>query len=107
MRSDDRLNDIFYALSDSTRREIVHLLAHGERTVTELAHPFDISLAAVSKHVKVLETAGLLQRTIQGRTHYCRLNASTMETATQWLNLYERYWSVRFDAFEAKLSEPE
>jgi DNA-binding transcriptional ArsR family regulator len=86
---------------------MLRLLASQERTVTELAAPFQMSLAAASKHIKVLEDAGLLHRTIQGRTHTCRLNAGTLAAAHRWLGVYARLWSDQLDALERKLSMPE
>lgn len=78
-------------------------LTEGQATVGELAAPFDISLAAVSKHIKVLERAGLVRRTIHGRTHACQLNADRLRHAWDWLAKYERYWNRRLDALEAAL----
>ncbi|WP_127583710.1 ArsR/SmtB family transcription factor [Paenibacillus koleovorans] len=100
---EEKLDHIFHALADPTRRAMVRMIATQEHTVSELAEPFDMSLAAVSKHIKVLEQAGLLQKTIKGRTHSCRLDAQTLLLATQWLNVYERYWSARFDLLEREL----
>lgn len=87
---EELLDEIFHALADSTRREMMRLMAQqGERTVSELAAPFQMSLAAASKHIKVLEHAGLLNRCIQGRIHYCRLNTGSLGTVTKWLHHYE------------------
>lgn len=86
---------------------MLQLMAQSERTVSELAEPFDMSLAAVSKHVKVLEQAGLLQRSVQGRTHYCRLKTDTMAAAMKWLRFYEQFWTTRFDALERELNNSE
>ena len=71
-----KLNEIFHALADPTRREIIHMMAQKERTVSELAEPFDMSLAAISKHIKVLERANLVERSVTGRTHICSLNTN-------------------------------
>lgn len=101
----DKLDKIFYALSDPTRREIVHLISSNERTVSELAEPFDMSLAAVSKHIKVLEQAGLLRRTVSGRMHTCRLNSEALSLVTKWLKFYEQFWTNQFDAFQGYLYE--
>jgi len=101
--SEDHLNTIFHALADSTRREIVQMLALKERNVSELAEPFDMSLAAVSKHVKVLERANLVERKVKGRVHTCYLNTESLTKATQWLRIYEKYWSNRFDLLEDEL----
>lgn len=101
--TDEILNDIFHALADSTRREMVQMMAEKERTVSELAEPFDMSLAGISKHLKVLERANLVERSIHGRTHICRLNAESLSQATQWLQFYERFWNNRFDLLENEL----
>jgi DNA-binding transcriptional ArsR family regulator len=95
------LDRIFSALADPTRRAMLHRLAAGERTVGELAAPCDMSLAAASKHVRMLERAGLVRRTIRGRTHHCRLEPAPLANAQAWLNLYRRFWSARPDALEA------
>ena len=80
-------------------------LAHGERSVGELAEPFTISLAAASKHIKALEQAGLIRREIRGRTHLCRLDPGPLASAHQWLNFYQRFWTSRLDALEQLLRE--
>lgn len=98
------LNQVFGALSDPTRREMLRRLAEGERTVSELAAPFDMSFAAAAKHVKVLEQAGLLSRTIEGRSHRCRIEAAPLAAADRWLTYYERFWSVRLDNLERALT---
>lgn len=102
----DELSRVFQALADPTRREMLHALAGRERTVSELAAPFRMSLAAASKHVRVLERAGLVQRTVQGRTHRCRLNAARLAEAQEWLAYYERFWSDRLDALDALFRPP-
>lgn len=102
---EENLDNIFHALADSTRREMVRLISERERTVSELAAPFDMSLAAASKHIKVLERAGLLQRTVKGRTHICRLDAESLSAATKWLRFYERFWNKQFDALERELNK--
>lgn len=99
------LDDVFHSLSDPTRREMLRRLVDGERTVGQLAEPFEMSLAAASKHVKTLERAGLVRRTVRGRTHRCRLNPAPLAQADAWLRHYERYWSVRLDALESLLKE--
>ncbi len=99
----ERLDGIFHALADRTRREMLQRLSQQERTITELAQPFEMSLAAVSKHVKVLERAGLVQRTVQGRTHICRLAPEPLSQAQEWLRFYETFWNERLDALEAFL----
>ncbi|MFD2042907.1 ArsR/SmtB family transcription factor [Ornithinibacillus salinisoli] len=102
-QKEDKLNEIFHALADSTRREMVQMMALKERTVSELATPFDMSLAGVSKHIKVLERANLVIRDVHGRTHICHLNPEVLHQATEWLSFYEKYWSDRFDLLENEL----
>jgi DNA-binding transcriptional ArsR family regulator len=92
------LDAIFHALGDATRRRMLRELAQGARTVGQLAAPFAISLAAASKHIKVLEHAGLLRREVRGRTHLCRL-----ASAHQWLRFYERFWTDRLEVLERLL----
>lgn len=87
--NNDKLDNIFQALADPTRREIVRLIASNDRTVSELAAPFDMSLAAISEHIQVLERAGLLNKTSKGRTHICRLNPDLLSSAIEWLRFYE------------------
>ncbi|HEY2872066.1 MAG TPA: metalloregulator ArsR/SmtB family transcription factor [Reyranella sp.] len=97
------LDRVFGALSDPTRRAMLRRLSSGARTVGELAEPFDMSFAAAAKHVKVLERAGLLSRTIEGRLHRCRLAAGPLAAADRWLTYYERFWSMRLDELERAL----
>ena len=94
------LDTIFHALGDATRRAMLGELAAGERTISELAEPFAISLAAVSKHIKVLESAGLVRRDVRGRTHVCSLDPVPLMSADQWLGVYRRFWSGRLDTLE-------
>jgi DNA-binding transcriptional ArsR family regulator len=98
-----RLDAVFHALGDATRRQMLRELAHGERTVGQLAEPFEMSLAAASKHIKALEGAGLIHRQVQGRTHFCRLDAAPLAGATDWLRFYERFWNTRLDELERLL----
>ena len=100
-----QMNSIFHALGDATRRKMLRDLAGGERTVSELAEPFAISLAAASKHIKVLENAGLIRREVRGRTHLCRLDPGPLASAHEWLSFYERFWTERLDALERLLRE--
>ncbi len=100
-----RLNDVFHALGDATRRQMLRELAGGERTVGQLAQPFAISLAAASKHIKALEGAGLVRREVRGRTHICRLDPGPLASANEWLSYYERFWTGRLDALEQLLRE--
>jgi len=99
------LNAIFHALGDATRRRMLLELSAGERTVGQLAQPFSISLAAASKHIKVLEHAGLIRREVRGRTHLCQLDPGPLASAHQWLNFYERFWTGRLDILERLLRE--
>lgn len=101
--SSHRLDAVFHALADPTRRAMLRSLSKQPRSVGELAAPFDISLAAASKHIKVLEGAGLLRRKIQGRTHTCRLDARPMHAGMEWMRHYEQFWNQRLDALEAAL----
>ncbi|QCB56241.1 ArsR family transcriptional regulator [Sphingopyxis sp. PAMC25046] len=94
------LDTIFHALGDTTRRAMLGELASGERTVGELAEPFAISLAAVSKHIKVLENAGLVRRDVRGRTHVCSLDPVPLMHADQWIGIYRRFWTDRLDLLE-------
>jgi DNA-binding transcriptional ArsR family regulator len=100
---ESRLDVVFHALGDVTRRRMLRRLAGGEHTVSQLAEPFNMSLAAASKHIKALEGAGLIRREIQGRTHVCRLNAEPLSSADEWLRYYEQFWSVRLDRLEGLL----
>ena len=86
---------------------MLRALGRGEMTVTALAAPFRMSLAAASKHVRTLEQAGLIRRTIQGRTHRCRLETAPLAAAMDWLRHYERFWSERLDDLERALERPE
>jgi DNA-binding transcriptional ArsR family regulator len=99
------MSSIFHALGDATRRQMLRELAGGERTVSELAKPFAISLAAASKHIKVLENAGMIRREVRGRTHLCRLDPGPLASAHEWLGFYERFWTGRLDALEQLLHE--
>jgi DNA-binding transcriptional ArsR family regulator len=98
-----RLDSVFHALGDATRRTMLRELSSGERTVTELAQPFDMSLAAASKHIKALEAAGLVHREIRGRTHVCRLEPGPLASAHEWLRYYENFWNERLDVLEQLL----
>jgi DNA-binding transcriptional ArsR family regulator len=100
-----RLNSIFHALGDATRRQMLRELSGGERTVSQLAEPFAISLAAASKHIKALENAGLIQREVRGRTHVCRLDPGPLSSAFEWLGFYERFWTERLDLLDQLLRE--
>ena len=103
----EQLDAVFHAMADPTRRAMVHTLAEGERTVGELAAPHPISLAAASKHVKVLERAGLVRRTVLGRRQVCRLEAQPLAAASRHLRFYEQFWTERIDALEAFVTRPD
>jgi len=100
-----QLDIVFRALADATRRGMLARLALGEKSIGELAEPFAMSFAGASKHVKVLEDAGLVRREVRGRTHLCRLEAGPMASADQWLRDYERFWTGRLDALETLLRD--
>jgi len=102
-KSSDRLDEVFRALADPTRRAMLGDLAAGPCTVGELAAPFDISLAGASKHIQVLERAGLIRREVQGRVHTCSLDASPLHAGAEWMRHYERFWTGKLDALEALL----
>lgn len=101
------LDRVFRALGDPTRRAMLRRLARQEHTVGELAEPFEMSLAAASKHVKTLEQAGLVQRTVRGRVHYVRLDPRPLAQADEWLRSYERLWDKRLADLEAMLRHPD
>ena len=100
-----QLDAVFHALGDATRRRMLRALAKGERSVGQLAAPFEISLAAASKHIKALESAGLIRREVRGRTHHCRLEPGALASAHEWLSFYQRFWSERLDELERLLRE--
>jgi DNA-binding transcriptional ArsR family regulator len=97
------LDTVFHALGDATRRRMLRALASGERTVSQLAKPLPMSLAAVSKHIKSLENAGLIRREVRGRTHLCRLDPGPLASVRQWLRFYKRFWTDRLEALERLL----
>jgi len=98
-----QMNSVFHALGDATRRKMLRDLAARERTVGELAEPYAMSLAAASKHIRVLEHAGLIRREVRGRTHICRLDPGPLASAHEWLSFYERFWTSRLDELERLL----
>lgn len=100
-----QLDTVFHALGDATRRSMLRQLSDGERTVSQLAEPFAISLAAASKHIKALEHAGLIRREVRGRTHICRLDPGPLAAAQEWLTFYERFWNNRLDVLDRILRE--
>ncbi len=101
----DGLNEIFGALADPTRRAILARLALGETSVGELAEPFEMSLPAVSKHLGVLETAGLVQREKQGRVRRCHLDGRPLEAAAGWIEEYRRFWETQLDSLARYLEQ--
>ncbi len=103
--TEDRLNRTFAALADPTRRAILARLASGALTVTEIAEPFDISLPAVSKHLKVLERAGLIVREREAQWRPCRLEPGPLREAAGWIEQYRRFWEQSFDRLEDYLHE--
>jgi DNA-binding transcriptional ArsR family regulator len=102
--SEDQLTKVFGALADPTRRQMLKRLAHGETTVVELAEPFDMTLAAVSKHLRVLEGAGLVTRAKAGRFRPARLDPKPLETASKWLGDYAQLWEQSVDALDQYLN---
>ena len=102
---DTNLDLLFSAVADSTRRSMLDRLRDGPLTVTELARPCDMSLNAVSKHVKTLERAGLIRRTIRGREHSCELDTAQFEEAASWMSYYTDFWNARAGALEKHLVE--
>lgn len=101
----DPLDQVFMALADGTRREIVQMLSKGEKTMSQLSEPFAMSMAAVSKHVKVLEKSGLLKRRIEGRTHYLMLVPEQLTGALDWISVYRYFWTQRLDELDKLISE--
>jgi DNA-binding transcriptional ArsR family regulator len=105
----EALDTVFSALSHPSRRAIIARLSEGPARVTEIAEPFDLSLNAVSKHLKVLESAGLISRTRQGRDHMIAFEPEPLRAAESWLKFYERFWNSRLDRLEhhfARRKEP-
>ena len=102
---DERLNRVFSALADPVRREILGRLKERELLVSEIAEPFDISLQAVSRHIKVLVRAGLVQQQRSGRVSRCRLDAGPIYSAAVWINRYSEYWQNQFDTLALWLGE--
>jgi DNA-binding transcriptional ArsR family regulator len=99
------LDATYGALSSPVRRAIVQRLAAGEQRVTDIARPFDVSLAAVSKHIRVLEEAGVVRRRIEGRTHWLALDPDRLAAAVDWLTATRSFWESRLDALEDALAE--
>jgi DNA-binding transcriptional ArsR family regulator len=105
MKIADNLSATFAALADPTRRAILERLADGDTTVSELAEPFEMSMPAVSKHLKVLERAGLISRMRDAQKRPCRLEAEPLKQAVTWIEQYRRHWDERLDRLEDYLTE--
>jgi DNA-binding transcriptional ArsR family regulator len=103
--SGDVLDATFAALADPTRRAIIARLARGEASVTELAEPFAMSQPAISKHLKVLERAGLVTRRRDAQRRPCRLEAGALRQATEWLDAYRRFWAEQYERLDDLLAE--
>jgi DNA-binding transcriptional ArsR family regulator len=103
-QSSDKLDLVFSALSDSTRRAILEKLSRGESSVSELAEPHDMSLPAISKHLRILEEAGLITREVDGRVHRLTLESKPMKDALAWLERYRRFWDAKFNALDNYLT---
>lgn len=99
------LDLLFYALSDPTRRRIVDMLNSGARTIGDLAEPFDMSLAAISKHIKILEKAKLLIRKKSGRIHECSINPEALKTMEEYIQFYTQFWNQHLDSFVDALEQ--
>jgi len=99
----DQLSVVFAALADPTRRAILARLAEGPATVNEIAEPFDMTLPAISKHLKVLERAGLISRSRQAQWRPCTLEAEPLREATEWMGRYRQFWDESFDRLDAHL----
>jgi DNA-binding transcriptional ArsR family regulator len=102
--NDDALDAVFGALGDPTRRRILVRLAAGPASISELAQPFAMTLPAVSKHLRVLERAGLVRREVRGREHVCTLNAAPLREATRWMDEVRSFWETRLDALDRHIA---
>lgn len=102
-QTQDKLTRTFTALSDPTRRAILAKLSRGEATVKELAKPFDISAPAITKHLKVLENAGLISRGREAQWRPCRIEAEALKEASDWIGEYRKFWEASFDRLDAYL----
>lgn len=103
--ADSNLDRVFHALADKTRRNIIARLSQANGTVSALAEPFDMSLNAVSKHLKVLEGAQLIDREIIGRTSVCSLNADVLQDAMSWIDQYSAFWGGTLDSLEEHMDK--
>ncbi len=99
------LDDVFHALAHPARREMLRQLSRGERNLTELAEPLDMSFPAASKHVRVLERARLVRRRVEGRSHICRIEGEPMAKAVEWMEAFRRIWEPNFARLDALLDE--
>lgn len=104
---EQRLDRTLSALADPTRRALLRRLSHGETRVTDLAKPFDISLNSVSKHIRVLERAGLVIRRREGREHWLSFNRQPLDEAAAWIETQRAFWDERLDALERELNKPD
>ncbi|WP_421725486.1 ArsR/SmtB family transcription factor [Bauldia sp.] len=102
---DDRLDQVFHALADRTRRALLRRLTAGPAKITELAAPFAMSLPAVSKHVRVLERAGLVERAVSGRVHRCSFEAAALDDVEGWVAATRQFWTERLDSLAAYVAE--
>ncbi|HZA31846.1 MAG TPA: metalloregulator ArsR/SmtB family transcription factor [Propionibacteriaceae bacterium] len=100
----DPLSTTFAALADPTRRAILERLAHGDATVGELAEPFRMTMPAISKHLSVLERAGLITKSRDGQRRNCRITATPLKNATSWLSEYRRHWEANLESLDAYLT---
>ena len=103
--TDPTLDKIFFALSDSTRRGMLARLCEGATSIGELGAPYAISSPAISRHIRVLEGAGLIRREVAGRVHTCALTRTGLRSAEDWLNFHRQFWETRLDALEALVLE--
>jgi DNA-binding transcriptional ArsR family regulator len=101
----DQLSSTFSALADPTRRAILTKLSKGERSVSDLAEPFEMTLPAISKHLKVLEKAGLIQRSRDAQYRPCKLNAKPLKEAAKWVEQYRQFWEERLDRLDDYLAQ--
>jgi DNA-binding transcriptional ArsR family regulator len=101
----DQLTTTFAALADPTRRAILSRLSKGERSVSDLAQPFEMTLPAISKHLKVLEKAGLIERSRDAQYRPCKLNAKPLREAAKWVEQYRQFWEERFDRLDDYLAQ--
>jgi DNA-binding transcriptional ArsR family regulator len=105
MDQNESLDLVFAALADPTRRAMIERLSAGECSVSDLGAPFDVSAPAISKHLRVLENAGLIARVKEGRVTYCRLTGGLLETATEWLDKHRGFWEQQLDALHAFMEQ--